>query len=221
MINANNEISSILSVQTSNIDSTNRIGSFLTNLAKLQENKNISNPKISDSLDYENIIKLSFEDINNVFSNSEIKSKAINLKLATIFSNDTSLSKAMFNTVLGQPFNVGYKYLFNSYEDKNIFLNSNSNTLGDLLHSSITSRQSSNSTDVISQDKLDAILTRVNSFNFVSALANTSKDKYNKYKDDKSDYSFLYNDYTLKYQELLYKYEELDNTNKNIIKQYK
>ena len=221
MINTNNEISSILSIQTSSIDNTNRIGSFLTNLAKLQEDKTTSTISKSDSLDYENIKNLSLEDINTVFTDSETKSKAINLKLATMFSNDNNLSKAMYNTVLGQAFDVGYNYLFNSYEDKNVFLNSNSNNLADLLHNSITSRQkNNNSTDVISQDRLDEILTVVNSFNFVSALANTSKDKYNRYKDEDNDYSFLYNDYNLKYQELLYKYNEIDNINKNIIKQY-
>jgi hypothetical protein len=221
MINTNNEISSILSIQTSSIDNTNRIGSFLTNLAKLQEDKTTSTISKSDSLDYENIKNLSLEDINTVFTDSETKSKAINLKLATMFSNDNNLSKAMYNTVLGQAFDVGYNYLFNSYEDKNVFLNSNSNNLADLLHNSITSRQkNNNSTDVISQDRLDEILTVVNSFNFVSALANTSKDKYDRYKDEDNDYSFLYNDYNLKYQELLYKYNEIDNINKNIIKQY-
>ena len=221
MINTKNEISSILSIQTSSIDNTNRIGSFLTNLAKLQEDKTTSTISKSDSLDYENIKNLSLEDINTVFTDSETKSKAINLKLATMFSNDNNLSKAMYNTVLGQAFDVGYNYLFNSYEDKNVFLNSNSNNLADLLHNSITSRQkNNNSTDVISQDRLDEILTVVNSFNFVSALANTSKDKYDRYKDEDNDYSFLYNDYNLKYQELLYKYNEIDNINKNIIKQY-
>jgi len=221
MINTNNEISSILSIQTSSIDNTNRIGSFLTNLAKLQEDKTTSTISKSDSLDYENIKNLSLEDINTVFTDSETKSKAINLKLATMFSNDNNLSKAMYNTVLGQAFDVGYNYLFNSYEDKNVFLNSNSNNLADLLHNSITSRQkNNNSTDVISQDRLDEILTVVNSFNFVSALANTSKDKYDRYKDEDNDYSFLYNNYNLKYQELLYKYNEIDNINKNIIKQY-
>ena len=77
-----------------------------------------------------------------------------------------------------------------------------------------------NSTDVISQDRLDEILTKVNSFNFLSVLTSTSKDKYDKYKDEDNEYSFLYNDFSLKYEELKYKYEELDNINKNIIKQF-
>ena len=102
---------------------------------------------------------------------------------------------------MGQPFNVGFSYLSNSYEDKNMFLSSNTNSLADLLHESITQRvnnPNSNSTDVISQDRLDEILTKVNSFNFISALSNTSKKGYDKYKDKKDDYSFLYNDYNLK-----------------------
>ena len=148
---------------------------------------------------------------------------AKNLRLATLFSSDDYLSKALFNTVLGQPFNVGFSYLSNSYEDKNMFLSSNTNSLADLLHESITQRvnnPNSNSTDVISQDRLDEILTKVNSFNFISDLSNTSKKGYDKYKDKKDDYSFLYNDYNLKYQELVYKYKELENINKTLIKQF-
>ena len=95
--------------------------------------------------------------------------------------------------------------------------------LFDLLHESISSKinnSNTKSTDVISQDKLDEILTKVNSFNFISALSNSSKKGYDKYKDEKNDYSFLYNDYNLKYQELVYKYKELENINKTLIKQF-
>ena len=109
------------------------------------------------------------------------------------------------------------------YEDKNMFLSSKNNSLSDLLFSSFTNKinnPNSKSTDVISQDRLDEILTAVNSFNFISALSNTSKKGYDKYKDEKNDYSFLYNDYNLKYQELLYKYQDFENINKNIIKQF-
>jgi hypothetical protein len=67
---------------------------------------------------------------------------------------------------------------------------------------------------------LDEILTKVNSFNFLSALSNNSKRGYDKYKDEKSDYSFLYNDYYLQYQELISKYQDLENFNKNLIKQF-
>ena len=70
------------------------------------------------------------------------------------------------------------------------------------------------------QDRLDEILTKVNSFNFLSVLTSTTKDKYGKYKDEDNEYSFLYNNYNLQYEELKYKYEELDNINKNIIKQF-
>ena len=74
---------------------------------------------------------------------------------------------------------------------------------------------------MISQDRLDEILTSVNSFNFLSALTTTTKDEYGRYKDeDESDYSFLYNDYALQYEQLKFKYEELDNINKNLIKQF-
>ena len=221
MITSN--IDSIMAQVSSSTNATNKITSntFLNNLVN---NSALTQSTIkTNSLSYENIKGISLEEIDTLFVNEDDKNMAKNLRLATLFSSDDYLSKALFNTVLGQPFNVGFSYLSNSYEDKNMFLSSNTNSLADLLHESITQRvnnPNSNSTDVISQDRLDEILTKVNSFNFISALSNTSKKGYDKYKDKKDDYSFLYNDYNLKYQELVYKYQELENINKTLIKQF-
>ena len=221
MITSN--IDSIMAQVSSSTNATNKITSntFLNNLVN---NSALTQSTIkTNSLSYENIKGISLEEIDTLFVNEDDKNMAKNLRLATLFSSDDYLSKALFNTVLGQPFNVGFSYLSNSYEDKNMFLSSNTNSLADLLHESITQRvnnPNSNSTDVISQDRLDEILTKVNSFNFISALSNTSKKGYDKYKDEKNDYSFLYNDYNLKYQELVYKYKELENINKTLIKQF-
>lgn len=221
MITSN--IDSIMAQVSSSTNATNKITSntFLNNLVN---NSALTQSTIKiNSLSYENIKGISLEEIDTLFVNEDDKNMAKNLRLATLFSSDDYLSKALFNTVLGQPFNVGFSYLSSSYEDKNMFLSSNTNSLADLLHESITQRvnnPNSNSTDVISQDRLDEILTKVNSFNFISALSNTSKKGYDKYKDKKDDYSFLYNDYNLKYQELVYKYKELENINKTLIKQF-
>ena len=221
MITSN--IDSIMAQVSSSTNATNKITSntFLNNLVN---NSALTQSTIkTNSLSYENIKGISLEEIDTLFVNEDDKNMAKNLRLATLFSSDDYLSKALFNTVLGQPFNVGFSYLSNSYEDKNMFLSSNTNSLADLLHESITQRvnnPNSNSTDVISQDRLDEILTKVNSFNFISALSNTSKKGYDKYKDKKDDYSFLYNDYNLKYQELVYKYKELEDINKTLIKQF-
>lgn len=198
----------------------NDIESFLTNLVT---NKEVSTTPRTDALTYENIKGITLEEIDTLFKNEDDKNMAKNLRLTTIFSNDDYLSKALFNTVQGQAFNLGFSYLSNRYEDKSMFLSLKNNSLSDLLFSSFTNKinnQNSKSIDVISQDSLDEILTAVNSFNFLSALSSTSKRGVDKYKDEKNDYSFLYNDYNLKYQELLYKYQEFENINKNIIKQF-
>ena len=192
-------------------------------LSTLVNSSNTTSSTRTNALTYENIKGISLEEINTLFINEDDKNMAKNLRLTTLFSNDDYLSKALFNTVLGQPFNLGYSYLSDRYNDKSMFLSSNSSSLADLLHESMTQKivnSNAKSTDVISQDKLDEILTTVNSFNFISALSNTSKKGYDKYKDKKNDYSFLYNDYNLKYQELVYKYQELENINKTLIKQY-
>lgn len=199
----------------------NDIESFLTNLVT---NKEVSTTPKTDALTYENIKGITLEEIDTLFKNEDDKNMAKNLRLATIFSNDDYLSKALFNTVQGQAFNLGFSYLSNRYEDKSMFLSSfKNNSLADLLHSSFSNKinnPNKNSIEVIPQDRLDEILTAVNSFNFLSALSSTSKRSVDKYKDEKNDYSFLYNDYNLKYQELLYKYQEFENINKNIIKQF-
>ena len=198
----------------------NTLTSFISTLGT---NKEVSTKTKTEVLTYENIKGITLEEIDTLFKNEDNKNMAKNLRLATLFSNDDYLSKALFNTVLGQAFNLGFSYLTDRYEDKNMFLSSKNNSLSDLLFSSFTNKinnPNSKSTDVISQDRLDEILTAVNSFNFISSLSNTSKKGYDKYKDEKNDYSFLYNDYNLKYQELLYKYQEFENINKNIIKQF-
>jgi hypothetical protein len=192
-------------------------------LNKLVETRNESVSSKTNSFSYENIKGISLEQIDSLFITEEDKNMAKNLRIATLFSNDENLGKALFNTVLGQPFNLGYSYLTDRYNDKSMFLKSNSNSLFDMLQESISQKinnSSKSSTDVISQDKLDEILTKVNSFNFLSSLSESSKKGYDKYKNEKNDYSFLYNDYNLKYQELIYKYKELENFNKNIIKQF-
>ena len=49
------------------------------------------------------------------------KNMAKNLRLATLFSKDENLSKALFNVILGQPFTVGFEYLTDRYSDKNSY----------------------------------------------------------------------------------------------------
>ena len=198
---------------------------FLNSLiSKTINTKNIDITR-TDSLTYENIKGISLEEIDTLFKDEESKQTAKNLRIATLFTEDEILGQALFNTVLGQPFDIGYSYLYDRYEDKNSFLNtSSSNSLADLLYDSISNKienSDKKSTDVISQDRLDEILTSINSFNFIDALSSTTKDEYGRYKDeDENDYSFLYNDYALQYEQLKFKYEELDNINKNLIKQF-
>ncbi|MAC82812.1 MAG: hypothetical protein CL624_01625 [Arcobacter sp.] len=197
---------------------------FLDSLVSASKIENINIPK-TDSLTYDNIKGITLEEIEKIFVDDEDKIMAKNLRIATLFTEDTILGQALFNTVLGQTFDLGYSYLFDRYEDKNSFLNSSSsNSLADLLQSSISKKIDNNDkkvTDVISQDRLDEILTSVNSFDFLSALSTTTKDEYGRYKkEDENDYSFLYNDYALQYEQLKSKYEELDNINKNLIKQF-
>ncbi len=221
MINSNiNEIRFKALANQNNITSEN--SGFLNTINNTSSQD--KNQTRTDALTFENIKGISIEEIDEIFKDEEKNQIAKNLRIATLFSQDDYLGQAMFNTVLGQPFNLGYSYLFDRYEDKHSYFSSNkNNSLADLLHQTMTNKLDTGNkkpTDVISQDRLDEILTQVNSFNFISALSNTSKDQYGRYKDEDNDYSFLYNDFSLQYEQLKYKYEELENINKNIIKQF-
>jgi len=193
---------------------------FLDSLINQKVNEN----KIrTDDFSFENIKGISLEEIDSLFKTEEDKEKAKNLRLTTLFSDDKYLSNALFNTVLGQPFDIGYSYLYDMYEDKNTFFNSKPDTLADLLHESMNSRiydSDKKITDKIPQERINEILTAVNSFSFVDALSQGYNNQYDKYKED-NQYSFLYNDYSLKYQELKYKYDELKSVDEKIINQYK
>jgi hypothetical protein len=221
MITSNiNSILATLNTAT-NSEIPNNEESFKSNLTPNQQK--ITSEK-TNAFTFENIKGITLEEIDTLFKNEDDKNMAKNLRLATLFTHDEYLAKALFNTVLGEPFNVGYSYLTNRYEDKSIFLNStSSDNLFDLLQESMHLKSNNNTakpSEVIPQEKLDKILSSVNSFNFLSAFSHNSKRGYDKYKDEKNDYAFLYNDYHLKYQELMYKYQELESKNKTLMKQF-
>ncbi len=178
---------------------------------------------------YENIKGISLEEIDSIFESTEDKNMAKNLRLATLFTNDDYLGKAIFETIKGEPFNIGFNYLLERYEDKHSYFESLSNSnssLSELLHNSLSKRvrktEDDTVTDVIPKEYLNEILFEINSFDFVSALSRSSKDAYGRYKDknDSDEYAFLYNDYNLKYEELKYKYDELKNYDNSLIKQF-
>ena len=177
----------------------------------------------TNQLTYENIKGITLEEIESLFTNEDDKQMAKNLRLATMFTDDKYLGQALFNTVLGQDFQIGYSYLFDSYNDKHSYFSSlnSDNSLGDILNNYISTKiEDPTSTQQIPQEYLDEILLEVNSFNFITALSNTSKDQYGRYKDEDDDYAFLYNNYQLKYQELLYKYEDLKSYDEKLLQQY-
>ncbi|NQY20362.1 MAG: hypothetical protein HRT40_03470 [Campylobacteraceae bacterium] len=172
----------------------------------------------TNELSYENIKGINLEEIENNFINDDNKAMAKSLRLATLFSEDEVLSQALFNTVLGHPFDIGFSILSNRYSDKNIFLNhkNKDKSFTSLLHNSLLNKNES-----ISKDKIDEILLKTQSINFLDHLLSNSKDQYGRYKDDKdNDYGFLYNDYVLQYEELSLKYKNIKNINKNIISQF-
>lgn len=187
----------------------------------LIDSDNYDNIKRNSDLTFENIKGITLNEIEELFDTDEDKQMAENLRLATLFTDDVYLGKALFNTVSGQPFNLGYSYLFDIYEDKNSFLSSSNDSLSDLLHDTIVNRadEELKPNEKISQSKLDQVLTAVNSFNFVDMLSSTYKDQDDKYKDD-DQYSFLYSDYNLKFQELKYKYNELKDIDSALLKQF-
>lgn len=216
-----NELNFLANIKKDNISTKNQ--EFLKEV-KTSIDKDFKTDK-TNSLTFENIKNISLEEIEYLFTNEEDKQIAKNLRLATLFTNDENLSKAMFNTVLGKPFNLGYNFLSTKYEDKhNYFTSQNSNnSLSDLLHKSANykiNNENMKTTDQIPQEQLDEILLEINSFSFLDALSSSYKNQYDTYKDENSDYSFLYNDYYLQYEQLKQEYKNMQNQNANLINQF-
>lgn len=222
MITSNiNELELLANIKKDNLNNKNI--DFIKDL-KDSANEEFTTNKTS-SLSYSNIKGISIQEIEHLFQNDNDKQMAKNLRLTTLFTSDEKLSQALFNTVLGYPFDVGYSFLNDRYNDKHNYFSSlnGKSKLSDLLHDSITDKINNKSlkvTDQISQEKLDEILLEINSFSFLDAMRNTSKDQYDRYKDEDDDYSFLYYDYNLQYQELIYKYKDLEEKTNNFISQF-
>ena len=224
MITSNiNEILLKNEIANNNSNEKKTENEFLNNLidSKYENTRNRTN-----SFTYENIKGISLEEIDNLFDNEEDRNKAKNLRLATLFTEDEYLGKSLFNTVLGKPYNIGLKSLYETYEDKHNFLESfsSSNSFSDIFHDSIKNRfnniEESNSIEQVPQHYIDEILLKTKSYNFLTALSSNSNHQYNKYKDEDNKYAFLYNDYYLKYQELINEYEKLKVQNTNLINQF-
>lgn len=216
-----NELNFLANIKKDNISTKNK--EFLKEV-KTFIDKDFKTDK-TNSLTFENIKNISLEEIEYLFVNEEDKQIAKNLRLATLFTNDENLSKAMFNTVLGKPFNLGYNFLSTKYEDKhNYFSSQNSNnSLSGLLHKSANykiNNENMKTTDQIPQEQLDEILLEINSFSFLDTLSSSYKNQYDTYKDENSDYSFLYNDYYLQYEQLKQEYKNMQNQNANLINQF-
>ena len=119
MITSNIDLIKAQISSSNNSNITTNSNSFLSNLVN---NSTTTSSTKTNSLSYENIKGITLEEIDTLFVNEDDKNMAKNLRLATLFSSDDYLSKALFNTVLGKPFNIGFSYLSSSYEDKNMFL---------------------------------------------------------------------------------------------------
>lgn len=216
-------ISSNYDIVLAKLDSNNSLKSGV-NSSFLNSVENIlaSDKRRDSSLTFENINGITLEEIDELFI-EEDKELAKNLRLATTFTDDEKLSKALFNTVLGLPFDMGIDYLTNRYSDKNSYLkskySSSPNSLFDMLHKSMVYRLDNSKSFEIKKEDLDDILLQVHSFDFLSALSTSSKKGSDKYKDD-NRYSFLYRNYEQEYKDLIEKYQDFDKKNLDIIKQF-
>lgn len=187
-------------------------------LNQVPEDKNFSTNRTND-LTYENIKGITQEEIDFLFKDEDSKRMATNLRLATTFTQDDNLSNTLFDTVSGKPFDTGYSFLADRYNDKSSFLSPN-NSLSDLLQRTIQNKISGDKkvSDQISDAQLNEILTTVNSFNFLSVMTKSTNELNGRYKDD--EYSFLYNDYASQYDQLLQKYENKKYENMGMINQF-
>ncbi len=202
---------------------------ILENKNKIEENSNISfkqevieRSKLKSKeyeVNFNNISKLPINNISTLFKNNEESQKIYNLKLATMFSSNINLSKALYDIVLEKPFSSGFEYLFKKYEDKSIFLNSNKNSLSKLLEESVIYNSSFlTKAQKVPQQKIDEILSVASSFNFITALNGSYKELYNKNTNNK--YAIFYKNYNLEYLELMQKFQKYEQNSKILLNQF-
>lgn len=172
-------------------------------------------------LSYEEVKKLSLEDIEKNYEDGDKKTLLKTLKMATMFSKDEILTKTLFNTVSNMPIENSYDYLSSKFSDKSNYLKAKSENISlfDLLHKSLSFSVNGNKNS-ISKEDLDDILLQVNSFNFLESLSSNYKTGSNKYKKDNNRYTFLYNDYARDYEDIIKKYKDYESLDKSIIKQF-
>ena len=172
-------------------------------------------------LSYEEVKKLSLEDIEKNYEDGDKKTLLKTLKMATMFSKDEILTKTLFNTVSNMPIENSYDYLSSKFSDKSNYLKAKSENISlfDLLHKSLSFSVNGNKNN-ISKEDLDDILLQVNSFNFLESLSNNYKKGSDKYKKDNDRYTFLYNDYAKDYEDIIKKYKDYESLDKSIIKQF-
>ena len=172
-------------------------------------------------LSYEEVKKLSLEDIEKNYEDGDKKTLLKTLKMATMFSKDEILTKTLFNTVSNMPIENSYDYLSSKFSDKSNYLKAKSENISlfDLLHKSLSFSVNGNKNS-ISKEDLDDILLQVNSFNFLESLSSNYKTGSNKYKKDNNRYTFLYNDYAKDYEDIIKKYKDYESLDKSIIKQF-
>ncbi|RXJ86531.1 hypothetical protein [Arcobacter sp. CECT 8985] len=170
---------------------------------------------LSEDFSFETIQKIPLNKIEDIYQTEHNIKKAKNLKIATMFTEDKSLSKALYEQVLNkQASNKDEEYLFDMIQDKIIFLSSDSTTLESLLQKSVESRVDLSSNEKILQrvtpSEINAVLSYVNAINFISSMGNTYESLNNRYlnKDDK--YSIFYNNHYLEYHFLIAKFKEYD-----------
>ena len=158
-------------------------------------------------LSYEEVKKLSLEDIEKNYEDGDKKTLLKTLKMATMFSKDEILTKTLFNTVSNMPIENSYDYLSSKFSDKSNYLKAKSENISlfDLLHKSLSFSVNGNKNN-ISKEDLDDILLQVNSFNFLESLSNNYKKGSDKYKKDNDRYTFLYKDYAKDYEDIIKKY---------------
>ena len=172
-------------------------------------------------LSYEEVKKLSLEDIEKNYEDGDKKTLLKTLKMATMFSKDEILTKTLFNTVSNMPIENSYDYLSSKFSDKSNYLKAKSENISlfDLLHKSLSFSVNGNKNS-ISKEELDDILLQVNSFNFLESLSNNYKKGSDKYKKDNDRYTFLYKDYAKDYEDIIKKYKDYESLDKSIIKQF-
>jgi len=184
-------------------------------------NNHEQNSHNKESLTFENINNISVNEMEENYQDKQQVELFKILKLATLFSGNVNMNKAMFNSVLDQDgLEKSQEYMYSMMSNRNSYL-SNSNDNGAWLRSSLISELEGDAKREQIQLEKEFLNTMLqfDVAQHMNDMMDFSKSGRDRNKNN-NDLSLMYNNTYLKYQNLFNEFEKIENNSAGLLNQY-